>query len=441
MLELLTGAAVLLSAAAVILLIVVLMRVRRASGGVDREALQVVHDRLEGKVRDELARNRDESQQRSDRLREGLAAQGTTLSAQLNEGLAAFTRQFGENHRLVAGEQQKQIDQMRLTVDANLKDIREDSRKRIEEIRLLVDQKLQATLETRLGESFRTVSEQLQQVHKGLGEMQVLASGVGDLKRVLQNVKVRGTWGEQLLGNLLEQILAPGQYDTNVATRPGSNERVEFAIRLPGQSPDAPVWLPIDAKFPMEDYDRLIDASDAGDAAAVGVARRQLETRLKHSARDIHDKYLDPPNTTSIAILYLPVEGLYAEVVRLPGLLDTLLRDWQVSVAGPSTLAALLTALQMGFKTLAIEKRSQEIWRVLGAVKTEFAKFGAAFDKVRKKIDEAGRTLDEQGLRKRAMDRKLREVETVPDAEAAGILALDGPDDDLGDETEGEPSA
>lgn len=428
--ELLAGIAVLLAGVAVVLLILLWLRGRAAPGGIDREALQAVHDRLEGKLRDELSRSREEALLRSDRLRDGLASQGAAMAGQLNEGLQAFTRQFAENHRLVAGEQQKQIDQMRLTVDANLKEIREDSRKRIDEIRTMVDGKLQATLETRLGESFRTVSEQLQQVHKGLGEMQALASGVGDLKRVLQNVKVRGTWGEQQLGNLLAQMLAPGQYDTNVATRPGSNERVEFAIRLPGATPEAPVWLPLDAKFPLEDYERLVDASEAGDVAGVEAARRQLEVRLKHCARDIHDKYLDPPNTTSVAILYLPVEGLYAEVVRQPGMLDVLLRDFRVTVAGPSTLAALLTALQMGFKTLAIERRSQEIWRVLGAVRTEFDKFGAAFDKVRRKIEEAGRTLDEQDRRKRAMDRRLREVETVPDAEAADILALDAPDTD-----------
>lgn len=430
MVELLKLAPVLLSGLAVILLVVLLVRGRRFTGAVDEAALQATHDRLEARLRDELARTRDESLQRSERLREGLAAQGTALSAQLNEGLHAFTRQFVENHRLVAGEQGQQIDRMRTTVDANLREIREDSRKRIDEIRQMVDQKLQATLETRLGESFRTVSEQLQQVHKGLGEMQALASGVGDLKRVIQNVKVRGTWGEQQLGNLLEQILAPGQYEQNVATRPGAAERVEFAIRLPGAAPDAPVWLPIDAKFPMEDYDRLVDASEAGDATAVEAARRQLVAVLRGCARDIHDKYLDPPNTTAVAILYLPVEGLYAEVVRQPGLLDALLRDFQVSVAGPSTLAALLTALQMGFKTLAIERRSEEIWRVLGAVKTEFDKFGVAFDKVRRKIEEAGRTLDEQDRRKRAMARRLRDVETLPEAEAAGILALDAVDDD-----------
>jgi len=428
--ELLAGVAVLLSAVAVVLLVVMLRRAGAGPAGVDREALQAVHDRLEGKLRDELSRTREESQQRSDRLRDGLASQGAAMAAQLNEGLQAFTRQFAENHRLVAGEQQKQIDQMRLTVDANLKEIREDSRKRIEEIRTMVDGKLQATLETRLGESFRTVSEQLQQVHKGLGEMQALASGVGDLKRVLQNVKVRGIWGEQQLGNLLEQMLAPGQYETNVATRKGSNERVEFAIRLPGPDAEGTVWLPIDAKFPLEDYDRLVLASEAGNPEAVELAHRQLEARIKACARDIHDKYLDPPNTTSMAILYLPVEGLYAEVVRQPGLVESLQRDWQVSVAGPSTLAALLAALQMGFKTLAIEKRSQEIWRVLAAVKTEFAKFGGAFDKVRKKIEEAGRTLDDSDRRKRAMERRLRDVETLSDAEAAGILALDAPDVD-----------
>jgi DNA recombination protein RmuC len=433
--ELLAGVSAVLLLA-VLVLLVVLVKSRPSPGGFDRDGMQVAVDRLESRLREELTRTREESLQVGDRLRIGLNQQGAGMTTQVGESLRAFGAQFAETSRLIAGEQQKQMDQMRSTVETNLKEIREDSRKRLEEIRVMVDQKLQQTLETRLGESFRTVSEQLQQVHKGLGEMQTLASGVGDLKRVLQNVKVRGMWGEAQLGNLLEQMLAPGQYEKNVATRPGSSERVEFAIRLPGQDVDGTVWLPIDAKFPLGDYERLVDASDAGNPEAVEVSRKQLETRIKACARDIHDKYLDPPNTTSMAILYLPVEGLYAEVVRLPGLMDTLQRDFQVSVAGPSTLAALLAALQMGFKTLAIEKRSQEIWKVLGAVKTEFGKFGVAFDRVRRKIEEAGRTLDDSERRKRAMDKKLRDVETLPEPDAAGILALDETDMDLDIESE-----
>ncbi|MGD0783721.1 MAG: DNA recombination protein RmuC, partial [Candidatus Aminicenantales bacterium] len=298
------------------------------------------------------------------------------------------------------------------------------------------DEKLQGTLERRLGESFKLVSERLEQVHKGLGEMQTLASGVGDLKKVLTNIKVRGTWGEMQLGNLLEDILVRDQYAQNVATKPGSADRVEFAIKLPGRGDqdDQIVWLPIDAKFPKEDYERLVDASERGDLAAVEDAGRQLENRLKSEAKDIRDKYLDPPHTTDFAILYLSTEGLYAEVLRRPGLVATLQREYRVNVAGPTTLAALLNSLQMGFRTLAIEKRSSEVWNILGAVKNEFHKFGEVIDKVQKKIEEAGGVIEKARTRTRVIEKKLKTVQELPAAEAQTLLEIAGTpieDDDV----------
>jgi DNA recombination protein RmuC len=289
-------------------------------------------------------------------------------------------------------------------------------------MRATVDEKLQGTLEKRLGESFRLVSERLEAVQRGLGEMQTLASGVGDLRKVLSNVKVRGTWGEVQLGALLEQMLSPGQFARNVATRPG-NERVEFVVRLPGHDPDAgEVLLPIDAKFPLEDYQRLVDASERGDAAAVEEAARALEQRIKGCARDVHEKYLNPPATTDFALLFLPTEGLYAEVIRRPGLAEHLQRELKVVVSGPTTLAALLSSLQLGFRTLAIQKRSSEVWQVLGAVKTEFAKFGGVIEKVEKKLEDASKTLATVGTRSRAIERKLRGVEQLPEHEADEVL-------------------
>jgi DNA recombination protein RmuC len=291
-------------------------------------------------------------------------------------------------------------------------------------MRKTVDEKLEGTLEKRLGESFKLVSERLELVHKGLGEMQTLASGVGDLKKVLTNVKTRGTWGEFAVGNLLDQVLSPDQYAANVVTKEGSDERVEFAIRLPGrdEGENEVVWLPIDAKFPKEDYERLVDAADRGDSAAIEEAGRQLETRIKNSARDICDKYLNPPKTTDFALMYLPTEGLYAEVVRRPGLVENIQREHRVVVAGPTTFAALLNSLQMGFRTLAIEKRSSEVWKVLGAVKAEFGKFGDVLGSVKKKLHQAADTIDKAETRTRAISRRLRGVEELPAAEARALL-------------------
>ncbi len=310
--------------------------------------------------------------------------------------------------------------------------LRQELAARLAEIRHTVDEKLQGTLERRLGESFKQVSERLEAVQRGLGEMQTLAAGVGDLKKILANVKVRGTWGEVQLGALLSQVLAPEQFAVNVATRPGSAERVEFCVRLPGRDDgDQQVLLPIDAKFPLEDWLRLVEASERADAAGVEAAGKALEQRLTGCARDIHDKYVCPPHTTDFGLLYLPTEGLYAEAVRRPGLLEALQRDWRVSVAGPTTLLALLNSLQMGFRTLAIQRRSAEVWQVLGAVKGEFAAFGAVLEKVEKKLQEAQNSIHQVGVRRRALERTLRGVESGPGA-AAGDPALAGGEPDEG---------
>jgi DNA recombination protein RmuC len=285
----------------------------------------------------------------------------------------------------------------------------------------MVEEKLQKTLEARLGESFKQVSERLEQVHKGLGEMQSLANGVGDLKRTLSNIKTRGTWGEYQLGNMLEQVLAPGQYEQNVKVNPRSAEMVEYAIRLPGQD-DQPLWLPIDAKFPVEDYQRLQEAADQADVGAVEAARLQLINRIKGCAKEVAAKYVCPPHTTPFAIIFLPTEGLYAEVARAPGLIENLQRDHRITITGPSTLIAHLTALQMGFRTLAIQQRSVEVWNTLGAVKTEFGRFGVALQAVKKKLEEAHGKIEQTEVRHRVMDRKLRNVEGLPEAEVAKLL-------------------
>ncbi|MCC5885235.1 MAG: DNA recombination protein RmuC [Gammaproteobacteria bacterium] len=306
-------------------------------------------------------------------------------------------------------------------------------------MRKTVDEKLQSTLEKRLGESFTQVSERLEAVHKGLGEMQQLATGVGDLKRVLTNVKSRGTWGEVQLGQLLADMLTPDQYDSNVAVKPGSAERVEFAIRLPGRDEgDSTIWLPIDAKFPKEDYERLLAASEAGDPEAVEQAVKGLETRVLAEAKSIAARYLAPPHTTDFGILYLPTEGLYAEVTRRMGLTERIQREHRVVVAGPNTFSALLNSLQMGFRTLAIQKRSGEVWQILGAVKTEFGKFGETLEKVKKKLQEASNHMDQVDRRTRVMGRKLRDVEALPANASAPLIDLLG-DDVVDADGDGEP--
>jgi DNA recombination protein RmuC len=317
---------------------------------------------------------------------------------------------------------EQRMSAMRETLEKGLKELRDDNSQKLEQMRATVDEKLNATLEQRLGESFKLVSERLEMVHKGLGEMQTLATGVGDLKKVLTNVKTRGTWGEVQLGNLLEQILAPEQYALNVVTKKGTSERVEFAIRLPGKESDEPVFLPVDSKFPQEDYHRLLDAQERADLPAIEEAAAALERRVKDEARDIFEKYVDPPHTTDFGIMFLPVEGLYAEVLRRPGLVEYLQQRYRVNVTGPTTFAALLNALQMGFRTLAIEKRSSEVWALLGAVKTEFGRFGEVLEKTKKKLQEATNTMDAASTRTRQITRKLKDVEALPALDATQLL-------------------
>ncbi|BDG05748.1 DNA recombination protein RmuC [Anaeromyxobacter oryzae] len=353
-----------------------------------------------------------------------LTEQVTAIAALLKKDMEAFS---GTLLRLT-DTNEKRLGDLRQTVDTKLQTIQEDNAKRLESMRQTVDEKLQGTLEKRLGESFKLVGDRLEAVQRGLGEMQTLANGVGDLKKVLANVKVRGTWGEIQLGNLLSQMLAPDQYAHNVATKPQSSERVEYAIRLPGGEDGHEVLLPIDSKFPMEDYQRLVEASERCDAAAIDDCARQLEQRIKACAQDISAKYLNPPYTTDFGILFLPTEGLYAEVVRRDGTLEVLQRDYRVVIAGPTTLAALLNSLQMGFRTLAIQKRSSEVWQVLGAVKSEFGKFGDVLKAVEKKLVEASNKIAAVNTRSRAIERQLRTVQELPAAEAEALLLPSGSD-------------
>ncbi len=326
---------------------------------------------------------------------------------------------------------EKKLEAIRATVESQLQTMHIDNARQLDQMRLTVDEKLQGTLEKRLGESFKQVSERLEQVHKGLGEMQTLATGVGDLKKVLTNVKARGTWGEVQLGTLLEQVLNPDQFSSNVATKDGG-ERVEFAIKLPGQGAEKEevVWLPIDAKFPMEDYQRLVEAQENADAVAVEVAGKQLENRVRASAREVCEKYLNPPKTTDFGVLFLPIEGLFAEVIRRPGLTDVIQRESRVVIAGPTTLWAVLNSLQMGFRTLAIQQRSSEVWNLLAAVKTEWTKYGDVLEAVQRKLHQASQTIEKARVRSRAVERKLKEVQELPAAEAAALLPADVPGDD-----------
>ena len=395
--------------------------------------------RLERELREELARgrregaeeafrDREERAQSSNLLGQALSTQVGQFGASQAERLEAFAREL---NRFSLGLDER-FERLKIAVESRLTAIQADNANKLEEMRRTVDEKLHATLEQRLGESFKLVSERLEQVHRGLGEMQTLAAGVGDLQRVLTNVKTRGTWGEVQLSALLEQLLTAEQFGSNVATKPGSNERVDFAIRLPGKDDGAVVWLPIDAKYPIEDYQRLLDAQDRGDPAGVEEASRAIETRLKNEAKSIHEKYVAPPHTTDFALLYLPLEGLYAEALRRPGLAETLQRDWRVSLTGPTTLAAMLNSLQMGFRTLAIEQRSAEVWAVLGAVKTEFGKFGEALAHPRTKLDEASNSIGKAETRTRQLARRLKEVEALPTADAEqliGVVDFDGEDE------------
>jgi DNA recombination protein RmuC len=382
-------------------------------------------ERLERELRDELGRQAQAS-------RADLAGFQQTLLAQGAEAARTQNEQLG--HLSLRNEQR--LGEVRAAVQEQLKALQEGNERKLEQMRATVDEKLHATLEQRLGESFKQVAERLEQVHQGLGEMQGLARDVGSLNRVLTNVKTRGIFGEVQLAGLLEQVFTPQQYAANVETVPGSGARVEFAIRLPGRGDDGTtLWLPIDAKFPREDYERLLDAQDRADPQAAEAAARAIEVRLKAEARTIREKYVAAPHTTDFAILFVPTEGLYAEALRRPGLVEALQREYRVSLTGPTTLLATLSSLQMGFRTLALEKRSAEVWQVLGAVKTEFGKFGDVLAKTKKKLSEAASTIDAAEVRTRAMARQLKGVESLPEAQVQALLPLaadPGPEDEDG---------
>ena len=405
-------------------LVVVLLRagLGRATG--ERlDTLAAQNERLERELRAELARARTDAAQQAQTARTELAGSLGQFTQTLQTQLASLAGMQNERLSTLTQSNEQRLEAVRTTLEQRLDVLRNDNAQKLDQMRVTVDEKLHATLEQRLGESFKQVSDRLEQVHKGLGEMQSLASGVGDLKRVLTNVKSRGGWGEVQLGALLDELLSPGQYAKNVATRPGSSERVEYAIKFPGHGEDGtPCWLPIDAKFPLEDYQRLQEAIERADAAAVELSRKALEDFLKAEAKKIRDKYVEPPHTTDFAILFLPTEGLYAEALSRPGLADSLQRDCRVMLAGPSNLHAFLNSLQLGFRTLAIEKRSTEVWRVLGAVKTEFGKFGELLSRTKEKLDQVGHTLDDASRKSTTIARKLRDVEALPEPEADRLL-------------------
>lgn len=406
--------------------------------GLNRDALrQSIESKLEAATQ--------ASQEAARALREELTGNFDKTSRLLSEGMKAFGdsqhQRLGDMKQQIEGMTEKQAaggEALRLTVEGRLDVLRQENSAKLDEMRQTVDEKLQSTLEKRLTESFQLVQSQLDNVHKGLGEMQSLATGVGDLKRVLTNVKTRGTWGEVQLGMLLEQFLLPDQYLKNAQVKEGSLERVEFAVRFPGRDGEKEILLPIDAKFPQEDYERLVHAAERADAAQVEEAAAALEARVKSFAKSISNKYVNPPDTTDFAILFLPTESLFAEVLRRPGLFEQLQRDCRVTLAGPTTLSAMLSAFQLGFHSLAIQKRSSEVWQVLGAVKAEFAQHGKVVDTLKKQLGAATNTIDRLGTRTRAMSRSLRTVETLPGAEAEALLNLPSPDESEPDEAAGE---
>jgi DNA recombination protein RmuC len=442
----------------------IIVRLARLDMSPELRSLEAAIGRLEQGLRDELARGRRDSASDSKLLREEVIGAFGALADNVRNAMSdlaggqrlqldGFANRLNEakseaaaNAGALRGEVQRTLQQLgdrlavavtelartsegqqealRCTVEGRLDMLRSENAEKLEQMRHTVDEKLQGTLEQRLGASFKMVNDSLTKVHESVGEMQVLATGVGDLKRILSNVKSRGTWGEVALGNILEEILSADQYARNVEVRPRSNQRVEFAIKLPGDG-RTPLWLPVDAKYPTEDYDRLIEATERGDLEAAEAALRGIESRIRGAAKDICAKYVAPPHSTDFAVMFLPTEGLFAEVVRRPGLVDALQRDCHVMVAGPTTLVSLLTSLRMGFRTIAIQQRSSEVWRVLSAVKSEFEKFGGILDKVHKKLEEAQQVVEDAGVRRRAMDRKLRGVETLPEAEIAPVAMLE----------------
>ena len=429
--ELLTAG---LSGLACVLLTLVLIRMRNLGSNQAGAEWGALKEKLQGQesaMRDEFARNRKESSESAQAQRE-----------ELRNNLSGFETRHDEAVKLqhdtllkqlhVQGKQSLDaVKDVRETVEKQLKEIREDNGKRLEEMRRTVDEKLQDTLEKRLGESFKQVSERLEQVHKGLGEMQTLASGVGDLKKVLTNVKTKGILGEYQLGNILEQLLPREQYDENVPTRPGSGERVEFAIKMPGSSEGEVVYLPIDSKFPLTGYEALLQAREHADLEAISSAEKNLKSTLEKFAKDISEKYIEAPHTTDFGVMFLPIESLYAEVLRHPGVFEDLQRKYRITVTGPTTMSALLNSLQMGFRTLAVTKRSSEVWKILEAVKTEFGKFSNQLEKVDKQLTTAKRSLDDlRHTRTNVMERRLKDVGTLEGPESESLLELPTPTGD-----------
>ena len=421
--ELVNWLPIVLSAIAVGLLISVIKKSPRPSD-----------DRIGNLIRGEFRSSRKESAEASRGLREEVAGAQKSASATVVKtiGDMAISQQQALNSvekrvKALVDSNEARLDKLRDTLDGQLISLQKSNEKKLDQMRQTVDEKLQNTLEKRLGESFKIVSDRLEAVQRGLGDMQNLAVGVGDLKRMLTNVKARGTWGEFQLGDILEQILTPSQYEKNVQPKSGSSETVEYAVRLPGAGvdPNSVVWMPIDSKFPLEDYQRLVDAEEMADTDAVEKSKGSLIRAIEKSAKDINLKYIDPPQTTDFAIMFLPTEGLYSEVLRNPGLVEKLQNEYRVVISGPTTLSALLNSLRIGFRTLAIEKRSSEVWTILAAVKTEFGKFGEILTRVKKQLDTASNTIDQTSVRTRSMERKLREVEELPTKDSIKLLGLE----------------
>ena len=426
--ELLAGLYTLLLVTICLLLAVVLWKLNKPRNGGDYEELKRwMQQQLEAQAKDFAARQAARAEQNDTAIRsvsDTLQTSVQSMSTPLAQGQSGQQQILTQRLQSLEAANTQKLEELRKTLAENMTALQAENAKKLDEIRHTVDEQLQDALQKRVTESFKAVNDQLEQVYKGLGEMQNLAADVGGLKQVLSGVKTRGILGEIQLGAILEEILAPEQYETNVATIPGSTQRVEYAIKMPGTD-GGTVWLPIDSKFPGDTYAHLQDAQASGDAQAVENARHALELVLRSEAKDIREKYVEPPYTTTFGILFLPFEGLYAEVVNA-GLLEVLQRDYQVNIAGPSTMAALLNSLQMGFKTLAIQKRSGEVWQLLGAVKTEFDKFGQGLSKMQQRLRQTDEELDNLiGVRSRAISRKLRSVQSLDDASAAALLELD----------------
>ncbi len=421
-------------ASIIIIMIIILLMIYSINKKImsfNQTEIKTEFERIDRAFRDELFRNREEISKSLKSQREELSNSINNFGEQLSNRLYEIAKMqksqldiFADQLLKLTQSNEQKFDKLQMRVEEQLKEIQENNSRKLEEMRQTVDEKLHATLERRLGESFKLVSERLEQVYKGLGDMQELARGVGDLKNVLTNVKTRGTWGEIQLENLIEQILTREQYEKNVITKKGSNDKVEVAIKLPGRdsSKTETVWLPIDAKFPIEDYQRLLDAQDAANLDAINDAAKGIESRIKSEAKKIAEKYLDPPNTTDFAIMFLPIEGLYAEVLRRPGLAEFIQREYRVTIAGPTNLAAILNSLQMGFRTLAIEKRSSEVWKILSSVKTEFGKFGDVLEATQKKLQEASNKIEEATKSTRKIERQLKDVQILPPNEQIKLL-------------------